>query len=57
MTDKEWMAQIGNESNESLRNELVYFGCDGYYADLWKAVLRELCNRLNVDFKKLNIGE
>ena len=56
MTDEEWRKKIKNESNEQLLKDLVYFGVDMYYADLWKTALRELSRRLDVDFTKLGLG-
>ena len=56
MTVKEWKEQIGNETNLELLKDLVDFGCDNYYYDLWRVSLKELCKRLDVDFKQLGIG-
>ena len=53
MTDEEWRNNLQNESNEELLTDLVYFGVDMYYADLWETALRELSRRLGVDFTKI----
>ena len=57
MTDEEWRKNIKNESNEQLLKDLVDFGVDMYYVDLWKTALRELSRRLNVDYTKLGLGK
>ena len=45
MTDKEWIKNLPKESNEKLIEDLEYFGCDGYYKDLWRCALNELERR------------
>ena len=57
MTDEEWRKNIKNESNEQLLKDLIDFGVDMYYADLWKTALRELSRRLDVDYTKLGLGK
>ena len=47
--------QIKQATNQELLKKLVYIGCDGYYLDAWKSVIKELSRRLDVDEKELNI--
>ena len=53
MTDKEWKAQVDKETNKRLLKDLVYFGCDTYYYDLWQTAMNELAKRLKVDPKEI----
>jgi len=53
MTDKEYIAQINQVSNEELIKKLEYCGHDGYYNDIYYAVIKELCQRLKVNYNKI----
>ena len=53
MTDEEWKKNVKAESNERLLKDLIYFGHDNYYDDMWEAVIKELCRRLKVSYKNL----
>ena len=49
MTDKAYIENIKNISNEELINDLEeYGGRDPYYRDLWYCVLNEVKRRLNL---------
>lgn len=45
MTDEEYINNISSISTEELFHELAYYGCDTYYADLWRATIEELKKR------------
>lgn len=53
MTDAEWKANIKNESNKKLIQDLEFFGCDSYYYGLWRTAIKEVARRLDVDFAAL----
>lgn len=46
MTDREWIDSIKNVSTEELFERLEFIGCDGYYGDIWNAIIEELKNRV-----------
>ena len=54
MTDKEFIDSIQNISTERLFEELEYFGCDGYYKDLWRATLNELKRRFKENHNEMS---
>lgn len=44
--DKDFMDNIMFVSTDDLFEELEYFGCDGYYRQLWGCVVEELKKRV-----------
>ena len=46
MADKEWIANLKNETTEEIIENLYDFGCDGYYRDLWECLIKEIERRL-----------
>ena len=46
MTDKEWIEQIKTISDEELMEELEWCGHDGYYNDIYYAIVKEIKRRL-----------
>ena len=51
MTDKEFIDSIKDISTEELFEQLEWYRCDPYYADLWRAVICELKRRMGVKKK------
>lgn len=43
--DNDFINGVSNVSNDDLFEMLYYIGCDGYYGDIWNAVLSELRKR------------
>ena len=46
-TDDDFKANINKVDTDELFEQLDFYGCDGYYRDLWYAVIAELKRRLN----------
>ena len=44
--DTDFMENISKVSTEELFNSLEYYGCDGYYAEIYRCVLEELKKRV-----------
>ena len=53
MTDKEYIANIKNVSSKELIDDLIYYGVDNYYYDLWKATLKEVARRLGIKVESI----
>lgn len=51
MTDAEFKRSIPSLTNEELLADLLYYGCDPYYRDLWDKVCAEIAVRLGVDWR------
>lgn len=49
MTNKEFIQNLPNLTNEALIEELVDCGCDMYYVGLYKAIVGEIKHRLGVE--------
>lgn len=48
MTDKEWLQKLKEVDDKTLIEQLEWFGCDPYYYDLWKPLIKEIERRLIV---------
>lgn len=46
MTDKEFIENIDKIGADELFDTLEYIGCDGYYRDVWWAIIEELKKRV-----------
>lgn len=46
MSDKEYIENIDKVDTDTLFENLEYYGCDGYYKDLWYATIEELKKRV-----------
>ena len=53
MADKEYIANIKNVSSKELIEDMIYYGVDGYYRDLWASTLKEIARRLGVEVKSI----
>ena len=51
MTDKEWIEQINKVSNSELIATLIMCNHDHYYDDIYKAVIKEIRKRLDVEYE------
>ena len=56
MSDKEYIATIGERTTEELMSDMCYFGHDNYYEGLWEAMQAEIQSRLE-NYDKLISGE